>query len=266
MYFESHAHYDDNSFDDDRDALLSAVLPEAGVSFVNNVGAGIESSRMSVRIAEKYDHMCASVGVHPHYVSAMNGGSLTELKELSKSKKVVAVGEIGLDFYYNYSPRDEQLFWFKEQLRLADTLALPVIIHSRDADDDVFKTLCEWGGKNAVVHSFCSGAEMAVKYVEMGYYIGFSGMVAFKKANEVVEAVKVTPLERILIETDCPYLSPPPNRGKRNDSRNLKYIVERIAEIKGIGAVDVENVTYENAVSFFSIKKLLTNCYENVTV
>jgi len=260
MLFESHAHYDDERFDADRDELLSKLLPEAGVTKIVNAGADLESSRAGAALAARYDYIYSAAGVHPHYVKDMRENDIDALRKLAAEKKTVAIGETGLDFYYNLSPRDEQERWFKGQLSLAHELLLPVIVHSRDADAETFEILREWafGAKNTekigVIHCFSSGGDLARRYVDMGFYIAFGGIVTFDKTGKTQEAVESVPLDKILIETDSPYLSPAPVRGKRNDSRNLKYIVEKIAQIKKISREYAEDVTYENALSIFSIK------------
>lgn len=250
MYFESHAHYDDERFDDDRDELL-ASFPAEGIETVVNSSSDIASSRASIALAEKYPFFYASVGVHPHEVSKMREADIDTLRELSKHPKVVAIGEIGLDFYYDLSPRDDQRYWFKRQLALAEELDMPVIIHSRDASQECFDIISASNVRNGVIHCYSGSAPMAQDYADMGFYIGIGGSLTFKNNKKTVEVVEKLPLEKILIETDSPYLAPVPYRGRRNDSRLLKYVVEKISEIKNVPEIDICNITKNNAIELF---------------
>ena len=250
MYFESHAHYDDERFDDDRDELL-ASFPAEGIETVVNSSSDIASSRASIALAEKYPFFYASVGVHPHEVSKMREEDIDTLRELSKHPKVVAIGEIGLDFYYDLSPRDDQRYWFKRQLALAEELDMPVIIHSRDASQECFDIISASNVRRGVIHCYSGSAPMAQDYADMGFYIGIGGSLTFKNNKKTVEVVEKLPLEKILIETDSPYLAPVPYRGRRNDSRLLKYVVEKISEIKNVPEIDICNITKNNAVELF---------------
>lgn len=250
MYFESHAHYDDERFDDDRDELL-ASFPAEGIETVVNSSSDIASSRASIALAEKYPFFYASVGVHPHEVSKMCEDDIDTLRELSKHPKVVAIGEIGLDFYYDLSPRDDQRYWFKRQLALAEELDMPVIIHSRDASQECFDIISASNVRKGVIHCYSGSAPMAQDYADMGFYIGIGGSLTFKNNKKTVEVVEKLPLEKILIETDSPYLAPVPYRGRRNDSRLLKYVVEKISEIKNVPEIDICNITKNNAIELF---------------
>lgn len=250
MYFESHAHYDDERFDDDRDELL-ASFPAEGIETVINSSSDIASSRASIALAEKYPFFYASVGVHPHEVSKMREEDIDTLRELSKHPKVVAIGEIGLDFYYDLSPRDDQRYWFKRQLALAEELDMPVIIHSRDASQECFDIISASNVRKGVIHCYSGSAPMAQDYADMGFYIGIGGSLTFKNNKKTVEVVEKLPLEKILIETDSPYLAPVPYRGRRNDSRLLKYVVEKISEIKNVPEIDICNITKNNATELF---------------
>ena len=258
-YFESHAHYDDRRFDSDRQEVIEACR-ESGVEYIINAGADLRSTKKSIRLATEYDFIYAAVGVHPHSAKSLDDVSFAELKRLTHAPKVVAVGEIGLDFYRDNSPRDVQRKWFRKQLELAKDSGLPAIIHSRDACQEVFdmlkeEGLSERGGKGAgVIHCFSGSAEMACRFVELGYLIGIAGPVTYKNARKLVETVESVPLERILIETDCPYLTPEPHRGQRNDSQNLRYICEKISEIKQITSEKVAEITKENGKTLFDIK------------
>ena len=250
MYFESHAHYDDERFDEDRDTLL-AYFPAEGIETVVNASSDIKSSKASIALSEKYPFFYAAVGVHPHEVENITEADIDELRELSKHPKVVAIGEIGLDYYYDLSPRDLQRHWFKRQLELADELKMPVIIHSRDAAQECFDIIKNSNVRNGVIHCYSGSAEMAEEYIKMGFYIGVGGSLTFKNNKKGVETVERIPIEKILIETDSPYLAPVPYRGKRNDSRLLKYVVERISQLKNIPENDICNITKNNAQNLF---------------
>lgn len=250
MYFESHAHLDDKRFREDREELLG-LLPSCGIDYVVNVGCDVKSSKQSIRLAERYDYIFASVGIHPHELYDMSSQTIEELRRLSQHKKVVAIGEIGLDYYYDTHPRELQQFWFRQQLRLAEFVNKPVIIHSRDASQETFDIMSASNVHKGVIHCYSGSAPMAVEYTKMGFYIGIGGVVTFPNAKKMVEVVEAIPLEKILIETDSPYLAPTPNRGKRNDPRNLEYIVTKIAEIKNISPENVANITSKNAQNLF---------------
>ena len=250
-YFDSHAHYDDKRFKQDREELLRELLPSCGVSNVINVGCDVKSSEMSIRLAEKYDYIYAAVGVHPHELYDMSSQTIAKLKKLSEHKKVVAIGEIGLDYYYDTHPKELQRFWFRQQLRLAEETNLPVIIHSRDASQETFDIIKASSVRRGSIHCYSGSAQMALDYVKMGFSIGVGGVVTFSNAKKLVETVAAIPMESILIETDCPYLAPNPNLGKRNDSTNLKYVVEKIAEIKNLPPETVAEISEKNAKSLF---------------
>lgn len=250
MYFESHAHLDDKRFKEDREELLG-LLPSCGIDYMVNVGCDVKSSKQSIRLAERYDYIYASVGIHPHELYDMSSQTIEELRRLSQNKKVVAIGEIGLDYYYDTHPRELQQFWFRQQLRLAESVNKPVIIHSRDASQETFDIMASSNVREGVIHCYSGSAPMAVEYTKMGFYIGIGGVVTFPNAKKMVEVVEAIPLEKILIETDSPYLAPAPNRGKRNDPRNLEFIVNKIAEIKKITPENVAKITSKNAQSLF---------------
>lgn len=250
-YFESHAHYDDKRFREDREELLGELLPASGVNHVINIGCDVKSSEMSIRLADRYDYIYAAVGVHPHELYDMSSQTIAKLKKLSEHPKVVAIGEIGLDYYYDTHPRELQRFWFRQQLRLAEEVNKPVIIHSREASQETFDIIQSTNVHRGSIHCYSGSAQMAQDYVKMGFHIGVGGVVTFSNAKKLVETVEAIPIESILIETDCPYLAPNPNRGKRNDSTNLKYIVEKIAEIKNMTPEDVAKITESNAKSLF---------------
>lgn len=258
MIFETHAHYEGEEFDSDRIELLSSLKDE-NIYKVIDVGSSIETSRQAVELARQYDYMYAAVGVHPDSVAEMTEQDIDELRKMSSDSKVVAIGEIGPDYYYDYTDeeKEKQLYWYKRQLDLALELNLPVIIHSRDAAKDTFDIMKEYSGRGlqGVMHCYGYSAEQAKQYVKMGYYLGIGGALTFKNAVKKVEVVREIPLEFIVLETDCPYMAPVPVRGTRNYSGNLKYVVEKIAEIKGISTEEVERITYDNAMKLFRIKE-----------
>ncbi len=255
MLFDSHAHLDHKKFDVDRDRLIES-LPKHDVDYVCNVGADIESSRASVALADKYDHVYAIIGIHPHTADTMTPEVLEELKELAKHPKVVAIGEIGLDYYYDNSPRDIQMMAFRMQIQLAKQLDLPIVIHSRDATKDTFDTLKELATDYPVLmHCYSDSVEVAREYLKLGFHISLAGPVTFKNARVPIEVAEEVPLDRLLIETDCPYLTPEPHRGKRNEPMFVKHTAKKIAEIKGVTLEEVAAATKENAMKFFRIKE-----------
>jgi TatD DNase family protein len=258
MIFESHAHYDNPQFYKDREALFKE-FPENNIQYVINVGADMRSSRLSIELAKRYPFLFATVGVHPHDVGDMKEEDLERLIHLAAYEKVVAIGEIGLDYYYDHAPRSIQKLWFREQLKLANELALPVVIHSREASQDTYDILMEaklhdehnLDRPKGVIHCYSGHAEMALDYVKEGFMIGIGGVITFKNGKKLREVVEAIPLESIVVETDAPYLAPEPYRGKRNDSRYLKYIIEEIGKIKGRSPEDVEDITYQNGKRLF---------------
>ncbi|NDL67720.1 TatD family hydrolase [Anaerotalea alkaliphila] len=254
MIFESHAHYDDERFQEDRDQVLSS-LGEHNIGYVVNIGASMESTRMSLELARRYDFVYAAVGVHPHEVGDMTEQDLELLREYGRQEKVVAVGEVGLDYYYDTAPREAQRRWFREQTRLAVELGLPVVVHSRDASKETFDILQEeaFGRILGVIHCFSGSRETALEYVKHGFYIGVGGVLTFPNSKALQRVVDAVPLSSILVETDAPYLAPVPNRGRRNDSRNLPHIIEAIARRKGLEPKEVEDATFENARRLFSL-------------
>ena len=249
--FDTHAHYDDEAFLDDVHELLSG-LPDKGVTGVVTCGTNLISSARSLELAKKYDFVYAALGYHPENIGDERKGDLELIAELlSNEKKAVAVGEIGLDYYYDDgAPREEQIDLFERQLELARDLDLPVIIHDRDAHGDTLEILKRYRPKG-VVHCFSGSFEMAREVVKLGMFVGMGGVVTFKNARKAVEVVSDIPLDRLVLETDCPYLAPNPNRGKRNDSTNLKYVVEKIAEIKNLPPETVAEISEKNAKSLF---------------
>lgn len=252
-FFDSHAHYDDEVFDVDRDDLLQALSKTVGI--IVNSGASVSGTKKGIEMATAYDFMYCSAGIHPHYTEKMTDNELQVVSEACAYEKTVAIGEIGLDYFYDFAPKYVQQHWFRRQLDLALEKNLPVIIHSRDAAEDTLRVIQESGvaAVGGVVHCYSYSAEMAKQYVDMGFYIGVGGVVTYKNARKLVETVAQIPLEHILIETDCPYLSPEPYRGKRNDSSRLQFICEKIAQIKEIPVDEVIRVTYENGLRLFRI-------------
>ena len=256
MIFETHAHYDDESFNDDREALIRS-LPEKGIGRIINVGASIETTKTTLELAAKYDYIYAAVGVHPSDISGLNEETFAWLKEQTSLPKTVAIGEIGLDYYWDKEPeiQAKQRYWFVRQLALAQQADLPVIIHSRDAAEDTMQIMekAYEDGIKGVIHCYSYSPEMAQEYVKMGYYIGVGGVVTFKNSKKLKEIVEEISLESIVLETDCPYLAPTPFRGKRNSSLYLPYVVEAIAELKGISAEQVIEQTEKNARDLYQL-------------
>jgi len=255
MIFDSHAHLDDARFDKERDSII-ARAKENGIEYILNPGADLNTSIRAVNLAEKYSMIYAAVGVHPHDVKNMDEDTIKILKALSNKEKVVAIGEIGLDFYYDHSPRDDQRKWFRRQIDLAKEVNLPIIIHDRDAHEETFKILKEYdvGSTGCVMHCYASSVEMAREYIKMGVYISIGGPVTFKNARKTYDVAKEIPLEWLLLETDSPYLTPEPYRGKRNESSYVKLVAEKIAEAKGISLEEVAYQTTLNAKKLFRIK------------
>lgn len=254
MIFETHAHYDDEAFDPDREALLES-LPGQGISPVVNIGASLASCKKTMELMEKYDHVYGALGVHPNETGELNEENFAWLAEQCKHPKCLAVGEIGLDYYWDEPDRETQKKWFRRQLNLARQLVLPVVIHSREAAQDTLQILQEEHAEEmgGVVHCFSYTRETAKICLDMGFYIGIGGVVTFKNARKLKEAVEMIPLERMVLETDCPYLAPEPYRGKRNSSLYLSHVVEKIAEIKKLQPAQVEAVTFENAKRLYHL-------------
>ena len=250
--FDTHAHYNDNAFNTDRGELLSRLLPAAGVAAVVTAGVDVETSRASAALAEQYDYIYAAAGLHPEDCAGCGEAELEAVRRLCRRPKVVALGEIGLDYYWAENPpREFQQEIFHRQLAIAREEGLPVIVHDREAHADSLAIVKEFPEVTGVFHCFSGSPEMAEELLKRGWYLGFDGPITYKNARRAPEVVAVTPLDRIVIETDAPYLSPVPNRGKRNDSRNLPYIVEKLAEWKGVSPEEMADVTFENALRLF---------------
>mgnify|MGYP004534045341 FL=1 len=255
MFFDSHAHYDDPRFDADRARLLPR-LHQNGLSRVVNVGANMASSRSSVALAAQYDFVYAAVGVHPHDAARLTNGDLGALAALTEQPKVVAWGEIGLDYYYDNSPRDIQRKRFADQLAQARSLHLPVIIHSRDAAQETFRLIRDSGVREGVIHCYSGHLPMALDYIQMGFYIGIGGVVTYPSAKKTAEVAAGIPLERLVLETDCPYLTPVPRRGERNDSGNLVYVAEVVACLRDSTPIAVAQATAQNACRLYRLPPL----------
>ncbi len=253
MLFDTHAHYDDERFEEDREHLL-ASLPEKGVGLVVNPGITLETSRMAVAMAHRYAHVYAAVGIHPENCHDFTGAQIDALRELAKEDKVVAIGEIGLDYYWEENPpRELQQEVFRAQLALARELDLPVIVHDREAHGDTLKIVQEFPDVRGEFHCYSGSPEMAQELVKMGWYLGFDGPITYKNARRAPEVVAVTPLERMLIETDAPYLTPVPYRGKRNDSTYVYLVAQKLAEWKGISTEEMVQAAWDNGKRFFAI-------------
>ncbi len=246
LIFDTHAHYDDKKFDEDRDLLLNA-LPQQGIGRVVNVGASISSCKTTMVLAKSYDFIYAAIGVHPTDIGGLNEETFAWLKHMLKEEKAVAVGEIGLDYYWKDTAPKQQMEWFVRQLELAGELKKPVVIHSRDAAADTLDIMKGYGRDlGGIIHCFSYSVEMAREYLNMGYYLGIGGVLTFSNGRKLREVVEYAPLERLVLETDCPYLAPSPHRGERNSSLWLPLVAEKIAEIKGISKEQVIQTTWDN--------------------
>ena len=252
MLFDTHAHMNDPAYDADREAVLLS-LHDAGVEHVMNVGCCLDSSKDCIAMAEKYPFVYASVGSHPDSASEVDESVLEQYRQMAKHPKVKAIGEIGLDYYYEDIPREIQQKAFRLQMELARQVDLPVIIHERDAHDDGMRIVKEFKGITGVFHCYSGSAEMARQLVNMGWYIGFTGVLTFKNARKAVETAQQIPLERIVLETDCPFMAPEPFRGKRNSPAYLYRMAERLAELRGISVEEVHAITTENAKRLYRI-------------
>lgn len=256
MIFDTHAHYDDEAFEGDRKESLEAVF-DSGVSYIVNCGASLEGSKRSAELAAKYPGMYCAIGVHPDDAGQVDAAGIAELEKLLESPKAVAVGEIGLDYHWMKYPKEVQKKAFLDQWDMADRHGLPVVIHSRDAAEDTYGIICrrynEKGVLRADLHCYSYSMDQAREYVRMGLMFGVGGVVTFKNSRKLAEALTVIPMERILLETDCPYLAPEPFRGKRNDSAKLQYVAQALGRLKGLTAEEVVRITCDNAVRFYGI-------------
>lgn len=253
MIFDTHAHYDDKQFDPDREELLGQ-MEDGGIGVIVNASAAADSWDRVLELTRKYPFIYGMIGVHPDEVGDLNEETSARMRQLLKDEKIVAVGEIGLDYYWDKEKHDLQKKWFLRQLELARQEGFPVNVHSREAAADTMELLKEHGqGMDVIVHCYSYSREMAEEYVKMGYLIGVGGVVTFKNAKKLKEAVQAVPLSHIVLETDCPYLAPEPYRGKRNSSLNLTYVAQAVAELKGVTAEEVIRATEENARRFYKI-------------
>jgi TatD DNase family protein len=256
MIFETHAHYDDEAFNEDREHVLCSMT-QNGIGHIVNVGSNLLSTRQSIELAHKYPFIYAAAGVHPNETMELDDESFKTLEEYSKDERVVAIGEIGLDYYWDEPDHDTQKKWFIRQLALAREVKKPVIIHSRDAAKDTYDIMVSENAKDigGIVHCYSYSAEMALDYVKMGFYIGIGGVVTFKNGRKLKEVVEAVPIESIVLETDSPYLSPEPNRGKRNSSLNLPLVAARIAQLKDLTYEQVVEITMKNAFKAYRLEE-----------
>lgn len=255
MLFDTHVHLLSDKFDEDREAVIAA-LPENGIGLVLEAGCDVDCSQDCVALCEKYDIFYGSAGIHPHDAKGYKDGDMEKLERMLQHPKMKAVGEIGLDHHYDFSPRDIQKQVFEMQLELAVKTRKPVIIHSREAAKETMDLLCLYYKKLAggVMHCFSGSVETAKQYLDMGFYISFSGSVTFTNAVTPKEVAAMVPLDRMFVETDCPYLTPVPHRGKRNEPKYVRHVAEEVARIKGLSFEEIENATYHNGKRFFGIK------------
>lgn len=258
MIFDTHAHYDDDAFDEDRDTLLGEIF-SSGICCITDVGASVKSSKSAVALSKKWQQIYAAVGVHPDSTADMTEEDIETLRSLAQEKKVVAIGEIGLDYYWDNSPREVQKKWFERQLALAREVDLPVIIHSREAAKDTMDIMREAAkaGNTGVIHCYSYAAPMAKEYISMGFFIGIGGVLTFKNARVIKEVASEIPLSSIVLETDSPYLAPVPYRGKRNNSMYLKEVVKQLAQIKQVSEETVITTTLANAKRLYRLEE---NC------
>ena len=251
---DTHAHYDDKAFDPDREEVLSS-LPEAGVVYAVNVGASMAGAAASVELADRWPFMYAACGIHPDDVGNLDEHGMEKLRNLCAHPKCVAVGEIGLDYHWMVQPKLQQKRWFIRQLTLSKELSLPINVHSRDAAQDTFDIIREYhaGSTGGIIHCFSGSAQMALEYVKMGYYIGIGGVVTFKNGRVLKEVVSCVPEDRLVTETDAPYLAPVPYRGKRNRSDYIRYVIEQIASLKGQDTEAMARILFENGCRVYGL-------------
>lgn len=253
MFFDTHAHYDDKAFDADRDELLPLLHEEQGVDLILDPGCDLASSRAALTLAERYRFVYAAVGIHPEELEKSGEGAFEALKPLAEHPKCLAIGEIGLDYYWDAGHKAEQKALFRRQIEWAIELCKPILVHDREAHGDCLEIVREYPALRGVFHCFSGGPEMAEELLKRGWYLGFDGPVTYKNARRALEVLSLCPLERILLETDSPYLSPVPLRGKRNSSANLPYIAEKIGQVKGLSAGEVAAAALENGKRLFGL-------------
>ena len=254
MIFDTHAHYDDKAFDEDRHEILSGMR-EQGIGRIVNIGSGLEENEATLKLTEQYDFIKAAFGIHPEFAGELNEENFKRIEELCRLDACVAVGEIGLDYYWPEPDAAIQKYWFERQMDLARRISKPIVVHSRDAAQDTYELMraADAGYNGGVVHCFSYSREIAKRFVDINFYIGVGGVVTFKNGKKLKEVIEYIPLEHIVLETDCPYLAPTPHRGKRNSSLLLPYVVEAISEIKGISREEVEQVTWNNAHKLYRL-------------
>ena len=253
MYFDTHAHYDDKAFDHDRHGLLARLNSE-GVDYILDPGCELESSRAAIALAEHFDFVYAAVGFHPEELDRYSEEAFQQMEALASHPKCVAIGEIGLDYYWDAGHKEEQKALFRRQIDLALQLNKPVIVHDREAHGDCMEIVRDYPGLRGVFHCYSGSADMAAELLKRGWYLGFDGPITYKNARRAPEVAAVTPLDRIVVETDAPYLTPVPYRGKRNDSRYLTYVIEKLAEWKGVPAAEMERLTFENGKRLYGLE------------
>lgn len=253
MYFDTHAHYDDEAFDSDRHELIPELFRQ-GVELIVNPGVDLKTSEIAMELADKYEQVYFAAGWHPEEWESATDEAFAQLREIAQHEKCVAIGEIGLDYYWDDSHKQEQKALFRRQIELALELNKPVSVHDREAHGDCMEIISEYPQLRGVLHCYSGSAEMAKELLKRGWYLGFDGPITYKNARKNIEALEICPLDRFVIETDSPYLSPVPMRGKRNNSANLKYIVEKIAEIKGITPEEAARLSLENGKKLYNIK------------
>lgn len=252
MFFDTHAHYDSGAFNADRFEILDS-MPAGNVGLIVDPGCDLKSSKAAIELSERYDFVYAAVGWHPEDIDKLSEEAYAEMEKLAEHPKCVAIGEIGLDYYWDASHKEEQKELFRRQIELALKLGKPVIVHDREAHGDSFDIVCDYPELRGVFHCYSGSAEMAQELLKRGWYLGFDGPITYKNARKALEVLEICPLDRIVIETDSPYLTPVPNRGKRNDSRQLEFVAAKIAEIKGISAEEVADITMLNGRSLFNL-------------
>ena len=254
MYFDTHAHYDDRAFDADRETLLQS-LGEGDVKLIIDPGCDAPSSRRALELAERFPFIYAAVGLHPEELDKYSPESFEEICSMARHPRCVAIGEIGLDYYWDASHKEEQKALFRRQIELALELDKPVIVHDREAHGDCLEIVRDYPGLRGVFHCYSGSAEMAKKLLKLGWYLGFDGPVTYKNARKALEVLELCPMDRMLMETDSPYLSPVPMRGKRNDSSNLRYVSEKIAQVKGLSPEEVARLSLDNGCRLFGIER-----------
>ena len=256
MYIDAHAHYDDEAFDEDRANVLAGVH-EAGCDVIINAAQDIPTAVTTLQMADAFPYLFAAVGIHPHKAQGILPKDIEEIRKLAQHEKCVAIGEIGLDYHYDFAPRQVQQEVFRQQLRLAGELQMPVVIHDREAHEDTLKILDQElsPASGCLIHCYSGSREMAEVIMKRGYYVSIGGAVTFKNARRIVEALEVIPTDRILLETDCPYMTPVPHRGERNDSSMIPFTAQKICEIKGVLLDCFYKITSENAISFYHLKE-----------